>query len=379
MSRLQRVLYVAGLDPSMKFGSLEEQVLEFAKAARDRGSLFLPLYAAALGGATRDRYAAEGFLAEALDLWNFDLAKARVLTGIVRRHRIEALQWNFYDALSPYLAWLSLTCPRVGHVFISHSSRANEAVERRSLLKRTAKRTALRRYRAVLGVSDFVVGCLEEEGWWPRVGRFWHFVNTGRFRPSLEERVRMRAEYAVEDRFLVVAVAHLIREKGIQTLLAAAARMPDATRFWIIGEGPYRPALEEMTREFGLEERVQFLGSQWFVEPFLQAADVSVCPSLWAEAAGLVVLEALACGLPVVGSATGGIPEFVRDGENGVLVPPGDAPALSRALLRLLGDPDLRERLASRARADAVARYGIEENVARNLRLYEIPGGRSRS
>jgi glycosyltransferase involved in cell wall biosynthesis len=372
MERLRRVLFLVALDPTKKFGSLEEQILAFARQFRNQESLFLPVFEGPLPERAAALYAAEDLPVEALDLWSFDLSKARALGELVRAHEIELVHWNFYDAFNPYVWWLRFTCPQVLHVMTSHTSRTARMLLRPSFAKRITKSALLRPYHAVLGVSDFVVGCLEAEGWWREIGRFWHFVNTERFRPDQETRGRIRSEYGAEASFLVVVVAHLIEEKGVQVALDALAIVDDAVVLWVVGEGAFRNDLERRVRDLGLQSRVRFLGNQWFVEPFFQAADVALCPSLWDEAAGLVVLEAQSCGVPVVASHMGGIPEFVEHESTGFLVPPGDARELARSLTRLRDDGALRQRMAQGARAHAESEFGMRSNLARNLTFYQV-------
>jgi hypothetical protein len=116
-----------------------------------------------------------------------------------------------------------------------------------------------------------------------------------------------------EGKFVLLSVAHLIRAKGVDVALRALAELPPAVVLWVAGEGEEAGRLRELCRDLGVEGRVRFLGSQPHVEPYLQAAGCFVCPSLGAEAAGLVNLEAQACGLPVLASSVGGIPEYVAD------------------------------------------------------------------
>jgi glycosyltransferase involved in cell wall biosynthesis len=102
--------------------------------------------------------------------------------------------------------------------------------------------------------------------------------------------------------------------------------------------------------ELGVAKRVIFHGPQQHVESYMQAADCFVCPSLWAEAAGLVNLEAQSTGLPVIASNIGGIPEYVADGETGLLFPAGDTTELTERIHRVMTDALLRERLGRSAR-----------------------------
>ncbi len=162
--------------------------------------------------------------------------------------------------------------------------------------------------------------------------------------------------------------ARLDAQKGHPTLLEAIAELPDAL-FLFAGDGPERAALEARAAELGVAERVLFLGRREDVPQLLAACDVFALPSLY-EGSSLAVLEAMAAGIPIVSSAIGGTEELIEDGRSGLLVPPGDAPALAAALRRALADPELRSELAARARERVDAGLTREQNAARAAGVY---------
>ena len=150
---------------------------------------------------------------------------------------------------------------------------------------------------------------------------------------------------------VVVFVGRLRRYKGAQYAIRAfsrvLARVPEA-RLRIVGDGPYRATLEALARREGVSARVEFLGavSAGAKVDALNTAQVALAPSP-KEGWGLTVIEANACGAPVVASRSPGLVESVRDGETGLLVPHGDVEALAGAIVRLLSDAPLRLRLAA--------------------------------
>src|SRR5207248_772983 len=123
-----------------------------------------------------------------------------------------------------------------------------------------------------------------------------------------------------------------------------------------VGDGPERARAEALARELGVHGDVRFLGEQLDVARLLAQADLFLLPSD-SESFGLAALEAMSCGVPVVASRIGGLPEVVKDGETGLLVPPGDGGAFTIAATALLADPARREKMAKAARADALARF----------------------
>ena len=190
-------------------------------------------------------------------------------------------------------------------------------------------------------------------------------------RPSREE---LRAELGITDGAVLAFAGRLGPQKALAVALEALATV-DGVSLLIAGDGPERVRLERRSAELGLGTRVRFLGaiSRERVLRLFRAADASVLPSAW-ENFPHTVVEALAVGCPVIATAVGGVPEVVRDGENGLLVAPGDPGALAAAVSRFFGDRDLRERLAASAPA-SVSGYSetavftaIEAELARAVR-----------
>jgi glycosyltransferase involved in cell wall biosynthesis len=178
--------------------------------------------------------------------------------------------------------------------------------------------------------------------------------------PPMPSREVLRAELGLVGNAIVFA-GRLGPQKALGVLLEALVDVPDVT-LAIAGDGPERAGLEASTRELGLDGRVSFLGAvpRDRVLRLCRAADASVLPSAW-ENFPHTVVEALAVGCPVIATAVGGVPEVVRDGENGLLVVPHDPAALAAAIARFFADEDLRARLATAA-PGSVAGYS-EESV----------------
>jgi glycosyltransferase involved in cell wall biosynthesis len=167
-------------------------------------------------------------------------------------------------------------------------------------------------------------------------------------------------------------VGHLEIHKGQRFLVQAFARLSarhPAAALVIVGDGPLRSALEEQARRLGVAGRVRFAGLRDEVAPAIELFDVFAMPSIQ-EGLGSVILDALALGKPVCAAASGGIPEIIRDGENGVLVRPQDPEALADGLERLLADPAAARRMAEAGERTARDSFSAERMVEQTLRLY---------
>jgi glycosyltransferase involved in cell wall biosynthesis len=194
-----------------------------------------------------------------------------------------------------------------------------------------------------------------------------------RLRPAAERMMlRDRLGYAETD-FVVLSVAVLRPQKGIDKLIAALAeiraRAPH-TRLLVVGEGPEREKLEAQTKALDLSGLVRFAGFRDDIHDLMAAADLFVLPTL-DDVQPTVVMEAMACGAPVVASAVGSVPDMITDEADGVLTTPGDVDALAQAISTLITDAPRRERLRKSGRETVEARFSLEKNVAATNALYD--------
>jgi glycosyltransferase involved in cell wall biosynthesis len=212
-----------------------------------------------------------------------------------------------------------------------------------------------------------------------KIGHIAHGVDASRYRPAdPAERAALRTRLGLPGAAVVVCyTGRLLRGKGLESLVDAfvrVARQDPRGHLLLVGSGEGQalsvegPLRDQVERE-GLGARVSFSGRVDAVEDYLRASDVFAFPSVF-EALGISLIEAAACGLPAVGSRTGGIVDVIEDGESGLLVEPGDATGLSAALGRLLSDEPLRVRMGRRAAQIASLRFDFADTVVRYRTLF---------
>jgi len=201
-------------------------------------------------------------------------------------------------------------------------------------------------------------------------------VDCGRFRPAPNDQLRRRLGLGPE--VLLVGSAGNVRPpKGYDVLLDCAALVRSSTPricFVVAGENTGQPALFRallsQSARLGLQDIVHFIGFQHDAAEFLNGIDVFVLPSR-TEGFSLSTVEAMACGLPVVATLSGGPEEIVTNDESGLLVPPDDAHGLAHALERVRDDTALRHSLAARARTHAVGNFSIGSMVRGYEAIYD--------
>ena len=189
-----------------------------------------------------------------------------------------------------------------------------------------------------------------------------HFANLG----SAHD----RSEFAAEDEALVCHVSNFRPVKRVEDVVRTFARLVEQrpARLMMVGDGPDRPAAERLARELGLDDKVSFLGKLKNPLEALSIADLFLLPSE-SESFGLAALEAMACGVPVVASEAGGLPEVIRHGVSGMLAPVGDVDTMGDHAAFLL-DPAHHERFRNQARERA-ARFGIDTVLPAYLEAYD--------
>lgn len=172
-------------------------------------------------------------------------------------------------------------------------------------------------------------------------------------------------------RKVILCVARFVPDKDHQTLVRAFdlafAQVPDS-ELWLVGDGPLRHRVEFGAKRLACEYRIKIFPGGADLRPFYRQASVLALSSL-REGLPNVVLEGMACGVPVAATAVGGIPEVVEQGRTGLLSPVSDPKALAASFVRLLSDEDMQERMARQARAVALEKYSMSAMVARHEEL----------
>jgi N-acetyl-alpha-D-glucosaminyl L-malate synthase BshA len=196
-----------------------------------------------------------------------------------------------------------------------------------------------------------------------------NFIDPGvydreRYAPVLREQVG-------RDRAILMHVSNFRPVKRVGDVVKIFARVHREipSVLVMVGDGPERVVAEEEARTHGVADDVYFLGRLDAVAPLLSSADLFLLPSQ-SESFGLSALEALACGVPVVASSAGGLPEVVQDGVTGALCPVGQVERMADAAVRILGDRDRWRDMSDRAAADARARFSERDIVAQYEAFY---------
>jgi glycosyltransferase involved in cell wall biosynthesis len=317
---------------------------------------------------------AEGLPLEFLGDAPFNPLTLLRLVRLIRAHRIEVMHLTDFGACTfGRLAGLVTGVPAIVQIISHHSEHTHRGFPRyvewayRALARFTARGLAIsesvRRFAlARMGFTPEQVEVLYYP--LPR-----HSFSTG----DGTSTTSLRESYGIapDDR-VVGAVTRFFPVKGMRYLIAAfAAIRRDEPRSWLVlvGTGPEEPALRAQCKELGIADRVVFAGFQRNVEAHVRLFDVAVVPSL-EEGFGLVAVESMALGTPVVASRIDGLQEVITHGTSGWLVEPADPAAIHEAVLTLLRDASLRQRLGEGGRV-AAQRFSLDRYVGRLTELYE--------
>ncbi|MFE5812212.1 glycogen synthase [Streptomyces sp. NPDC056479] len=315
---------------------------------------------------------------DALRTFSVDLAMAAGLEG---RELVHSHTW--YANLAGHLGKLQYGIP---HVMTAHSLEPLRPWKAEQLgggyaLSSWAERTAIETADAVVAVSgamrEDILGCYPalDPG---RVHVVHNGIDTTLYRP--DHRTDVLARFGLDaDRPYVLFVGRITRQKGVPHLLRAVRDIDPAAQVVLCAGAPDTPEIDQEFRDLYQELSRVREGVHWIpqmlprpeVIQLLTHAAVFVCPSVY-EPLGIVNLEAMACGTPVVASQVGGIPEVVDDGKTGLLVPLDDGfeAGLARALDSVIGDPETARRMGEAGRERAVGEFGWDAVARRTVRLY---------
>ena len=303
----------------------------------------------------------------------YDLALAVRMHEVVRAHGLDLLHVHYAipHATSAWIAKEMLVDSRPDIKILTTLHGTDITIVGQDPSFHTITKFSIERSDYITAVSEFLrretvaafgcTGC--------NVEVIHNFVDT-----SVYDRSRYDRTIASElngGRKVLMHVSNFRAVKRVQDVVGVFARVNEEipSVLVMVGDGPDRVHAERTARELGVERSVHFLGKLESVAPLLAGADLFLLPSA-TESFGLSALEALASGVPVIGSNTGGLPEVVRSGETGALCPVGDVEAMAEAAKAILGDGERWRAMSETAAADARSRFGLDEVVARYEQFY---------
>ena len=374
-TRRPRLMFVLGLAPQ-KIGGIEKFLRYFADALDASGWDSVYCFDGPIAQEFRDYIACPHVEIESLDnQGDLGLACAGELWRLLRKHKPRTFVYAFNGVMRcfPWLAKMA-GCEQV--FFNDHSSRPHGyAAVPLNLSRRAIGRTLTAPLTAIVSVSDFtrrmgdVMGVTSALNIVVSNGVEVHDVDPVR-------RAEFRKRYGISNEDIVVTqVCWMVAAKGVDAMLRAAAmllRHRSSVHFLFVGEGSELTKYRKLAIELGIDSAVTFTGmlSNPTERGVFDGSDIYCQPSIWQEASGLAVMEAMSVRLPVVASNTGGLPEIVHDNRSGILVPVGGSEEIRAALERLLGDPELRLSMGKRGYELIIREHRIGDTARKYVDIF---------
>jgi N-acetyl-alpha-D-glucosaminyl L-malate synthase BshA len=301
----------------------------------------------------------------------YTLSLATMMSDVALEHHLDILHVHYAipHAASGFLAREMVGPDRLKLVTTLHGTDITLVGQEPSFFPIT--RFVIERSDAVTAVSRFLKDETERVFQVERpIEVIPNFVDTRLFRPRREPERRL--ELAAPEEKIVLHASNFRKVKNIPVVVRVFARLAERLpcRLIMIGDGPEKRTAQVLADDLGLRDRVTFLGQVEEMEQILALADLVLLPSLH-ESLGLIALEAMACGTPVIATNRGGTGEFIDHGQNGYLCDPEDIAGMAAAGLELLRSEALRQHMGEEARRDVAERFGARCVLRDYMALYD--------
>jgi glycosyltransferase involved in cell wall biosynthesis len=374
------MIYVIGISPN-KIGGIERFARELASQMSGLGWKLVLCFEALPSARVRKFLDTPNLSIEVLAKQSgTGPSKYLRLIRLLVRYRPSVLVYSFNGVLS-FIPWVSSLLGVRTIFYNDQSSRQYQlALPRNRAWKRLLGRIMTFPLDGVICVSDYVSRCVYREQWVTptKVDMVHSGVDPSQNRSAHAQAARFRQMNAIPvDRKIILKVSWLVPEKGIDTFLQAARLViarDSRAHFVIVGAGSFLEKYRALSLELGIANNVTWTGGleDPIGEGAYAAAQVACQLSTWQEAFGFTIIEAMSCGVPVIATRLGGIPEIIRDGVNGFLVPVNDPNSTSDSILTLLADSSLRDKMGQAARADVQANFDVRETAQKYLKRLGI-------
>ena len=354
--------------------SQEDRQLKLCEALVSRGLRPLLVFSEDLSPAFAARLQDTGAELAAINYSQGSLHYLRELGRLVKQHNITTAHIIFFDYFSamPQIARLAGIQNIIYEMQNSGEFRATSW--KKALLRLRMKLTTKPMTR-VIAISEFVKAQLLKGGLAEsKIVVRYLGVDTKRFLPDSSARARWAKDFNIADDELILStVAYLRPFKNPHVLVEMCKELATRkvrARLFVAGDGEMLSSLQELSKQLGVADRIHWLGNVADPKSLLQASDVFVLSSV-GEAFGLVLAEAMACGVPVVGSRSGSLPEVVAEGITGLLATPLDPRAFADQIEMLAQKPELRKKLAAAAVERVRENFTVELAVANTMKIYD--------
>jgi len=298
----------------------------------------------------------------------------RELRKLVKKHSITTAHIIFFDYFSA-VPWIAKLAGIPNIIYEMQNSGVFQATSWRKTLLQLRTKLMTRPTTLVIAISQFVKEQLLKGGLAAdKIVVRYLGVDTERFQPDSSAREQWAREFNIgADEIILSTVSYLRPFKNPQVLVETCKELATRhvpARLFVAGDGEMLAGLKELSKQLGVDERIHWLGNVPDPRSLLQASDIFLLASV-GEAFGLVLAEAMACGVPIVGSRSGSLLEVVDEGRTGLLATPLDARSFADAIERLAKDVDLRKKMGSQALNHVREKFSVGKAVDETVHIYD--------
>jgi glycosyltransferase involved in cell wall biosynthesis len=359
------------------WSSQEDRHLLLCQELIKRGSQPVLVFSKTLPPEIEDRFIKAGVQVAAIDYGQGFLHYFKELGRLQDRFKITAVHIIFFDYFSA-ICWLARIRGVKHIIYEMQNGGVFKAQSWKKQLLHLRNRIATNPTTKIIAISNFIKSLLTSAGVTEnKIFVRYLGIDTERFKPDEEARKRLSAEYDLNRSDLILSTVSYLRPiKNPQTIVEACGLLAARNvsfRLLVAGDGEMLTELKELSHRLNIADRILWLGLVPDPSSLLQASDLFLLTTV-GEAFGLVLAEAMACGVPVVATRSGGIIEVIDDGKTGLLVPPLDPAALADAMEQLACDPARRHAMGVAGRQRVLMNFTVGTAVQNTIRLYESLG-----
>ena len=360
------------LTTHMNIGGISNYILELSKALKDKG---IGVMIASAGGDLEERLASLDIPHKKLNIktkFEFSpkvLSAAFTIKDIVLKDSVDII--HAHSRVS-----------QVAGLIASHMTGVPMVTTCHGYFRRRLRSIIDTWGVKVIAISEAVYKHLKDDMGLKdeRIELIYSGIDTDRFSKDQSglEADKTKRSLFLSGRIVVGTIGRLSPVKGQKFFITAMAdilkKYPDVSGL-VVGSGPDAPSVRSLAMALGVDGRISFIDSVTDTRRVLSVIDIFVFPSV-KEGLGMALLEALAMSKPCVASRTGGIEDIIKDGENGILTDVGDSKAIAEAVIKLMSDEKLRDRMGQSGRAAVLARFTLDRMAADIIKMYKDIGKR---